>query len=439
MTENVTDRALPHAFLERVRMVLPYVALIAATGLTIIGRNESDIVRQPLWTSMVASLATAGWIAWFVTFHPGWQGRRRLQATFFAGLLALIAVLIWTNPLYGFFAWTGYLFTLYALHGRWRFAGTTGVGVLTAISQMGGFSVFSERDQWGQALVAGALNVSIGTAMTFLAVTTDRHHARRAVMLDELSEANRKLAAAMEENAGLHAQLLVQAREAGILDERQRLAGEIHDVLAQGLTGIVTQLEAADQAAAQISERPDSERRDSGRPVDWRWHLDAAKKLARDSLAEARRSVQALRPQQLDSAALPDALRETVDDWTAHHGVAAELITTGTPRSLLPEIEATLLRTAQEALTNVARHASAHRVALTLSYMEDLVTLDVRDDGAGFDPAAPPEQAYEGGYGLTAMRDRVHRVAGTLEIESEPGAGTAVSACVPALPLEVAA
>jgi signal transduction histidine kinase len=251
------------------------------------------------------------------------------------------------------------------------------------------------------------------------------HTARRAEMLRQLTEANDKLASALSENAGLHAQLLVQAREAGVLDERQRMAGEIHDVLAQGLTGIVTQLEAADQA--------------TGREGDRRRHLDTAKQLARDSLTEARRSVQALRPRPLAGAALPEALADVVDGWSARHGVAAQLITTGTAQPLLPEIEATLLRTAQEALANVARHAAAGRVALTLSYMEDLVTLDVRDDGAGFDPARSRTADDDGGYGLTAMRDRVQRIAGTLEVESEPGAGTAISACVPAIHLAAAA
>jgi signal transduction histidine kinase len=128
-----------------------------------------------------------------------------------------------------------------------------------------------------------------------------------------------------------------------------------------------------------------------------------------------------------------------VDGWAARHGVAAQLITTGAAQPLLPEIEATLLRTAQEALANVARHAAADRVTLTLSYMEDLVTLDVRDDGSGFDPAQPRAADHDGGYGLTAMRERVQRIAGTLEVESEPGAGTAISACVPAIHLAAAA
>jgi signal transduction histidine kinase len=118
------------------------------------------------------------------------------------------------------------------------------------------------------------------------------------------------------------------------------------------------------------------------------------------------------------------------------HGVAAVLTTTGDARPMHPDVEVTLLRAAQEALTNVAKHAKASRVGLTLSYMEDLVTLDVRDDGVGFSPSNGKRVngSTGGGFGLTGMRQRVQRLAGRLEIESEPGGGTAVSATVPAIP-----
>jgi len=201
------------------------------------------------------------------------------------------------------------------------------------------------------------------------------------------------------------------------------MAREIHDTLAQGLTGIITQLEAARQAAND--------------PSAWRRHLDNASTLARESLREARRSVQALRTEALDTARLPEVLAELARRWAEVHGVAAEVTTTGEPRPLHPEVEMTLLRTAQEALTNVAKHAGASRVGLTLSYMEDVVALDVRDDGAGFDPARLSEQAPgEGGFGLLAMRQRVRRLAGRLDVESRPGAGTAISASVPVIPAE---
>jgi signal transduction histidine kinase len=143
--------------------------------------------------------------------------------------------------------------------------------------------------------------------------------------------------------------------------------------------------------------------------------------------------VHALRPAPLENTALPDALADVVDRWARLHGVVAGLSTTGTVRPMHLEVDIALLRTAQEALANVAKHAEASRVGLTLSYMEDLVTLDVRDDGVGFDPCTVRPE----GFGLIAMRQRVSRLAGSLEVEAEPGSGTAVSASVPAIPAEV--
>ena len=156
-----------------------------------------------------------------------------------------------------------------------------------------------------------------------------------------------------------------------MLDERQRMAREIHDTIAQGLAGIITQLEAAGQAAASEPQ--------------WRRHHDNAMSLARESLAEARRSVRAVRPEQLAQARLPEAMAGSANAGRTSTAVPVELTTTGTVRPMHPEVEVTLLRTAQEALANVGKHAGRDRVGLTLSYMEDLITLDVRDDGVGFD------------------------------------------------------
>jgi signal transduction histidine kinase len=413
----------PREFSRRL-LLLPYLALAASLVLTLL--VDTGLPHQSLPVTLVVSGVAAAWMFWFVTLHPRWESRDGLMVVFFLGLLVLIALLVYCNTLFGFFAWTGYLFSVYALRGRWRLAGAAAVGAVTAVSQGGGFDLIATTPTLLPVFVIIALfNVGVAMTMTFLAIVTNDQSARRQQALGELAATNAKLEAALTENAGLHAQLLTQAREAGVLDERQRMAGEIHDVLAQGLTGIVTQLEAADQAAA--------------RPDDWRRHLGAARQLARDSLTEARRSVRALSPRPLADAALPQALAEVVDGWSSINGVTAELITTGTAQPLLPEIETTLLRTAQEALANVARHAGASRVALTLSYMEDLVSLDVRDDGTGFDPAAPRAERFEGGYGLAAMRERVLRIAGTLEVESEPGGGTAISACVPAILMRAAA
>ena len=221
---------------------------------------------------------------------------------------------------------------------------------------------------------------------------------------EERRQALAQLQAATAENAGLHAQLMTQAREAGVLDERARMAREIHDTIAQGLIGIVTQLEAADQA------------RD--RPIDRDRHLDNAERLARESLTEARRSVEASLPGALEAGTLPEALRDIAHEWSELHGIPVDVTITGEVIALHLEIEVALLRTGQEALSNVARHARASHVVLTLSFMGDTVTLDVHDDGDGF-TVPPPGVATGTGFGLTGMRQRVARVAGTVAIESE--------------------
>ena len=204
-----------------------------------------------------------------------------------------------------------------------------------------------------------------------------------------------------------------------MLDERQRMAGEIHDTLAQGLTGIITQLQAAEQAGERPGRLAPARRRrdragpgepDRGPAVGAR----AAARAAGDGPAAARR------------------WPSVAERWSALHGIAVQVTTTGTARPLPPEAEVALLRTAQEALANVAKHAQATRVGLTLSYMEHEVALDVRDDGAGFDPAGGeaalgsracgPRRRRR--FGLVAMRQRIEGLSGTLQVESEPGGGT---------------
>jgi signal transduction histidine kinase len=275
-----------------------------------------------------------------------------------------------------------------------------------------------------------ALNMFSVCGIVWFLHSIEGVHDQRKRALDELSEANRRLEATLAENAGLHKQLLIQAREAGVLDERQRMAREIHDTLAQGLTGIIAQLQAAEHAA--------------GEPAEWREHFAAATRLARESLSEARRSVDALRPEPLETGRLSDALADVARRWSELHGIEVTVMTTGTTRPARPEAEVALLRAAQEALANVGKHAGATRVGVTLSYLDQEVAVDVRDDGRGFDPAllrgAPAVghsngsgPAGAGGFGLVAMRQRIEAVSGALRIESEPGAGTGVSARVPAV------
>ncbi|MER7893648.1 sensor histidine kinase [Micromonospora sp. NPDC094482] len=397
-----------------VHRVVPYVGLAVGAMLTTAAPAPGGLSLAP---DLLVAAAAACWVAWFVNLHPAWTTRRRLMAVYYVGLLAFGAVLVVDSPWYGFFAWAGFLHA-FVLPGNWRFAGVAASSVLAATAQSAGLP--SSLSHWLLWSVLVAFNLGVASAVTWFGTISDRQNANRKRLVAELAETNRRLSETMRENEGLHAQLLTQAREAGVTDERQRMAREIHDTLAQGLTGIITQLEAAGQARDRRS--------------DWQRHVDTAVALARESLTEARRSVRAVRPEALESGRLPDALAELTRRWSAINEVRAEVSVTGDARALHPEVEVTLLRAAQEALANVGRHAKASRVGLTLSYMADVVTLDVRDDGVGFDLAdrlAP--RGPDGGYGLTAMRQRVTGVGGELAVESEPGGGTAVSASVPAL------
>jgi signal transduction histidine kinase len=400
---------------DRLFAVLPYVMLGAAVLITVL---QGDFARYGLALG-VLSPAAALWTLWWITLHPQWEQRIGLMTVYYLGFLAVSAALVAEAPWYGIYAWIGYVHAFGLLRGRWRFAGVLATAVIVATSQIGGPPELTVAmlSTWVLVIV---LNVGIAGAFTYIAFLTSMQNDKRKAALRALEEANAKLESALAENAGLHAQLLAQARDAGALDERQRLASEIHDTLAQGFTGIITQLQAAELA------RDDRLR--------WQRHLDTAAALARENLAEARRSVHAMSPQALDSAPLPDALQQFVDRWSEVRGVRAEFTTTGSARPMHPELEATLLRVTQEALSNVAKHADAARVGLTLSYMEDQVTLDVRDDGVGFAPDSLPHNGNsDGGFGLLGMRRRVQRLAGSLSVESEPGSGTAISASLPAL------
>jgi signal transduction histidine kinase len=343
------------------------------------------------------------------------------SALTFALLIALMATLVVRSPIYGFFTFTGYFWSFRLLPGRARMAGVALTAAMSAISQTGSFP-YHGGGRIGSLVVVYVINAGVAGSVTWFGFVSDAQQRRRAEKISALTQANAKLEAAIARNEELQEQLLDQARETGIAQERRRMAREIHDTLAQGLAGIVTQLQAAKAAGWAGADSAAG-------------HVDSAIDLARDSLAEARRSVQALTPEPLVGARLPDAIGDVADRWSQRTGIPVAVTTTGDARAVGTEIEVALLRTAQEALANVAKHARATRVGLTLSYMEDLVTLDVRDDGVGFvcPPAAasPAPVGADGGFGLTAMRQRVEGAAGVLQIESEPDAGTAVSASIP--------
>jgi signal transduction histidine kinase len=247
--------------------------------------------------------------------------------------------------------------------------------------------------------------VSVFAAGTLLSVaymgTIVRQSRERQRLIEQLQATRAELAAA--------------ERQAGTLAERQRLARDLHDTLTQGFASIVLLLEAAEESLALR------------RPVDR--HIRQALRSARDNLAESRRVVWALRPWPLAEQPLPQALQELTGRLAEETGLQAETVVTGTVRPLGGQVEEALLRVAQEALANVRKHAAASRVTVTVSYLDDAVTLDVYDDGVGFDRAAAV--AAGGGLGLAAMRERVTALGGGLVTESAPGEGTTIAVEVP--------
>ncbi|HEY4691298.1 MAG TPA: GAF domain-containing sensor histidine kinase [Anaerolineae bacterium] len=209
------------------------------------------------------------------------------------------------------------------------------------------------------------------------------------------------------------ARLYARSAQAAKVEERNRLAREIHDTLAQGLTAISLQLESAD---ALIDESP-ARAKDKVRKA-----LD----LARLNLEEARRSVLDLRAAPLLDRSLPEAIRALVDQIARERGLPIDVRVDGGLERLPGRIEAGVYRIVQEALNNAARHSGARRAAVDLVDTGAGLRVSIADDGRGFDPGATTR-----GFGLTGMRERAHLLGGTLDIDSAPGRGTRIVLVVP--------
>jgi two-component system NarL family sensor kinase len=209
------------------------------------------------------------------------------------------------------------------------------------------------------------------------------------------------------------ARLFARSTRLGAVEERNRLAREIHDTLAQGLTATALQLESADALLDAGSEKAHES-------------LRRALSLTRSNLEEARRSVLDLRAAPLEGRPLSEALSDLVERWETETGISARYRSVNGSRPLPPRVEAALYRICQEALTNVVRHAGAGRVSVQLVATPERVRLSVEDDGQGFDAAAdvPGDR-----HGLVGMRERAEMLGGTLEVRSD--AGTRIEATVP--------
>lgn len=243
----------------------------------------------------------------------------------------------------------------------------------------------------------------------------------------KLARINRERQELIEQLMATRSELAKTQHSAGVADERQRIAHEIHDTLAQGLSSIQMLLHVAEQeiADSSLSEA------DQAAPVE---RIRLARSTAAENLSEARAMIAALQPAALSANSLEDALNRVAANFGATGGVAIVVDVDGDKRELPMRFEASLLRIAQGAVANVINHAGAERCRISLSYGEDEVRLDVVDDGSGFDPGEVAERPVGLGHvGLDAMRQRAWELGGELTVESTPGEGTAVSVALPRL------
>ncbi len=202
-----------------------------------------------------------------------------------------------------------------------------------------------------------------------------------------------------------------KAQQNAVFEERNRIAREIHDTLAQGFTGVIIQLEATKRkiSSAQLEAA--------------QTHITRARSLAAEGLCEARRSVQALRPEPLESRNLPGALCHLAEQMTCAPTTQITVGIEGSPYALPVEIEINLLRIAQEAVTNALRHAQAQTIHIKLSFESAAVHLQITDDGQGFDPES---QLMNRGFGLIGMQERSHHLGGQFTLTSSIGQGTKI-------------
>ena len=333
---------------------------------------------------------------WYIPFIAmpithGWNTPRRVLLYFFLGWglwAGLLALEVGSLVIVGMF----YPLIFTRLPVRWAMA--------VATSQTLGlyllFILFNPTENWFLTLMV-ALGLLIGgTVIGVFIAALIKQSAERKRLLDEFTQTR--------------ASLLKVERKAGMLAERQRLARDIHDTLAQNLTSIIMHL-----SAARL-----------GDPTTIQTHVQQAEQTAREGLDEARRIIWDMRPESLENASLVENIEGVAARWSVENTVKVAVNVTGTPDPLNASIDLALLRICQEALHNIKKHARARHVNITLSYMPDMLALDVADDGRGFDPARNGR-----GFGLKSMRERVEELGGELTVESESGKGTKIAVQIP--------
>jgi signal transduction histidine kinase len=331
-----------------------------------------------------------------------WLGRRAAGA--WASVWCLGLVLIWLVLLVlaPSFAWLAVPLSFVALRVLPFPAAGSVIAAMTAAVVVA----------W--TLMQGELDLTVVTGpacVAWLAVVAYRALEREAASRQEL----------VHELQEVQGDLVEAQHSAGALAERARLSREIHDSVAQALSSINLLLQAAGRS---WTSRPDAARH----------HVDQAAATARDGLDEVRRVVRDLAPSELGETgsgpALVAALRRTTERAVRGSRVHVDVHVDGTPVDVPADVATALLRTARGALANVVEHAGATTATVSLTYHPDAVSLDVRDNGSGFDPRRAPARGPRG-RGLPGISDRATQFGGTVAVETAPGEGTALAFSLP--------
>lgn len=369
------------------------LGLLVIGGVLIAGQGS---VGQRITESVLA--LALGWWTWWWVFRRQDDFFQSTWAPFVFLAVALpayvgLGVLDSTFQIFLFLAYWQ-VFSLLAL--GWSIITATLLTIVNLWAQQGFHRSWPIETSQGWALLLGVLFMS---ALMAVFITSIVH------------QSNQRQALVMELES-TRVQLSASERAAGVMQERQRLAGEMHDTIAQDFTSVVMHLEAAETHLDGQSFAAE--------------HVATAKHAARTGLAESRRIVYALRPDLLTGASLDTALHTQVLRWARETGLKATFALEGDSLSLRRDVEVAVFRALQESLANVHRHATATEVHVTMTYLGDSAMLDVRDNGRGFALNQPGA-----GVGLATMQERIAQVGGLVIVESAIGEGTTVTLSIP--------
>jgi signal transduction histidine kinase len=320
---------------------------------------------------------------WFAILIGGWIGLAILAPSFSWAAVPLVFVALRLLP----FRWAvGVTVLLVAV-------------VIVAWSRMTG--------QLDPTVVLGPVCISVLAVAAYR--TLERDAETRRALLADLEDAQ--------------SEIIEAERQVGVVAERARLSREIHDSVAQNLTSINLLLQAASQDM-------------NGQPQPAQAHVRQAAEMARESLDEVRRVVRDLAPAELEESggeALVGAVRNLAATVMRMHELAVDVHVHGDPRPVPGAVATAVVRTTRGALANVAEHASATAVSVSLTFLDDAVTSDIRDDGVGFQPEQVVSAGATGlrGRGIAGMRARARELGGELTVESTPGDGTVIAASFP--------